>query len=199
MNRNSNRGFIRSIFTFIKLFIALLILGTLVITALLVAKPNVIRQFVRARIQITPARGSVDLNQISRDEVKGKVQLQVFNSLPLGITLENMTYGVLLNDLEIASGCQFAPKAQITAMATSTLEVAFAVSPEKVKSALSELKVEQAAQLGQALLNRLKGKKKFSNQASEGPLRIIGSANFRILMSSWEVPVDKGTTFDKTF
>lgn len=175
----------------IKTILFLLVVICIGVITVSVTHRDEIRKHIRTHVKVVPQKNSLDLDlgSFSLDNLKGTINMSVYNGLPLGATLARLRYSVFMNGTEICSGLQADSHAAIAPSATSTLKIGFAVDAKKVRSAALKTSPDQMIKLGQTLINQLKGKKPSENSL-QGLIRITGNAEIQVFTSSVEIPVE---------
>ena len=176
-------------------FFLLLIL----IAGAVISQKERMRGFARSHIFISMDKAKLDLAKLLEKSIQGKLRLNIYNSLPLGATLDNLKYAIFLNDQEIGTGFQAAPQTPILGMATSTLEITFTLDAAKARKALQGTNTQQALQMIGNLYDQIKKKNRDAGSSGKSLLRVVGDANFQILAGSFPIPLDRTAEFEKGF
>ncbi|MFZ2956077.1 MAG: LEA type 2 family protein [Candidatus Ozemobacteraceae bacterium] len=180
-------------------------LGAIIFIAILAgilwSQRDLLRQFVSNAIAVKPGKLHFDVGSLLQKRCQGSLTLEFGNRLPVGIFLQSLTYSVEVNAITIGHGTLVAGT-QIIALATTSVDLSFAVDQTKLPLALAKTAPDLLLETVGATLALLKGK----HRRPSGPsgiqgnlLRLTGKARFRLFSGGIELPLDQSTTFQKNW
>jgi hypothetical protein len=158
--------------------------------------------WLQERVRVSWVHGGIDLERLSGREVRVRLTLAVDNRLPIGITLEDLTYQVLINQRVVATGLQANPGVPLPAGVVSQFDLIFAVDSFQARRAVAQAAVEKAPQLLMSVLDRLQRRRAGVPPPTDHPLAgllaIKGQARFRLLFGSFALPVEQSGSFARS-
>jgi|GEM_PF-6696191 len=171
------------------LFIASIILIIIAI-AYIALQGEQVRLYIKSKFNITFTKIDLDLASLTGNQCRFKVKLKIYNGLPIAVDLENLTYDVYFNNIQVGTGFQYDTKTRLPAFSSSSLDVWLKADSIKVKTALAKTIQKQTSAMVESVLDQLKGKKSSHSKNNGGILRISGKAQVHVFLGSLALPLD---------
>jgi hypothetical protein len=175
-------------FWYLKMLVLALILGLGGLGGLLYWQKDNARSWVRQQIRVSPGKKAIDPVSIGSKVLRGTLEMNVYNGLPLGATLTMLDYVIQVNNLEVGRGVQVKSQIYIAPLATTTLKITLDMDPQKFRQAIAQAKPEQMARLGQTVLDQLRGKKPGENSL-QGMVKVVGTGRLQLFVGSFDLPL----------
>lgn len=172
------------------------VVGTVILVAV---KPQAVRQFLRGYIEVKPARARPDLTALVAGRGRLILTLGVGNRLPVGATVDHLTFDVFLNGTVVGSGVQSSPRMTVPGWAHTEVQVEFEVDAVRLRTALARTAQDGARSLAHSVMEGLKARRPAppAIPSAKGLIRIAGTATIRLLVGDLELPMDREVEFER--
>ncbi|MGM0599593.1 MAG: hypothetical protein ACQETH_07205 [Candidatus Rifleibacteriota bacterium] len=184
-------GFKTFIASFVKKLALILFITVIVITLLLVYFFSNIDYYMgkaAKRVSIAIERANLDPESLTNRSTRARVYFDVGNDLPFDIILQDLKFKVNLSDYTVAKGVQIIPRKKIKSGEKQNVAVQFHVDSIMARRGLQKAVSKNAGPILKSFLARLKGKNQTITDNLKGIMKIKGTAGFRMLVGSMEIP-----------
>jgi hypothetical protein len=177
--------------SFIKKLALILFIGVIVITLLLVYFFSNIDYYMgkaAKRVSVAIDSATLDPESLTNRTTKARIFFDVGNDLPFDIILQDLKFKANLSGYTVAKGVQIIPRKKIKSGEKQKVRVQFFVDSIMARRGLQKAVSKNAGPILKSFLARLKGKNQTITDNLKGIMRIQGTAGFRMLIGSIEIP-----------